>query len=289
MPPQRIHLSSTRRPGLCDFVPRESVFSRFSSRYEPDVLKLGALLRENGIESLLEPYRLLALIELVRHAASHTNGDMIELGVYKGGSAAAIAWALSSRNQVRTFHLCDTFEGMPESLEWEWHRPGDFSDTSYENVAARLSSFLPSFPFRFHRGLFSETLPALADKEFCFAHVDADLYESVRGACEFVYPRMSKGGIIVFDDYGASTCPGATRAVDDFFQDKLEKPSHIATSSYGVRIGHRKTDFHRLILSATLAPAVISAFWNSPQTTLGTILQAVWRRMIPQSSHMSTK
>jgi len=68
---------------------------------------------------------------------------------------------------------------MSDTLDWEFHEKGDFADTSLEAVAARLAGVLPAFPFRFHRGLFSETLPTLVDQRFCFAHVDADLYQSV--------------------------------------------------------------------------------------------------------------
>ena len=39
----------------------------------------------------------------------------------------------------------------------------------------------------------------------------------------FFYPRLSPGGILVCDDYGFTTCPGATRAIDEFFAGKPEK------------------------------------------------------------------
>ncbi len=40
---------------------------------------------------------------------------------------------------------------------------------------------------------------------------------------EFFYERLSQGGILICDDYGFSTCPGATQAIDEFLEDKLEK------------------------------------------------------------------
>jgi O-methyltransferase len=273
MTTERIHLPRSRRPGLCDFVPEQGSLSKFVSMFHPGVRRLMALLGENGIQTLLEQHRLLAIIELAQFAAEHAEGDVIELGVYKGGSAAAIGWALASRGLQRTLHLCDTFEGMPESKPWEWHRSGDFGDTAYECVVGRLRALLPNFSFRFHRGCFSQTLPALPQLKFCFAHVDADLYESVRESCEYVYPRMDRGGIIVFDDYGAPTCPGATRAVNEFFSDKLEKPSHIAASSYGVRIGTAETDFQRLILSRTFGPAALNALRPASRKEFRGILQ----------------
>ena len=273
MTTERDYLPSSRRPGLCDFVPEQGSLSKFVTLFHPGVRRLITILVENGIETLLEHHRLLAITELVGFAAKHAQGDVIELGVYKGGSAAAIAWALASRDVERTLHLCDTFEGMPESKLWEWHRSGDFGDTAYESVAGRLRALLPDFPFCFHQGLFSQTLSALPQLSFCFAHVDADLYESVRESCEYTYPRMGRGGIIVFDDYGAPTCPGATRAVNEFFSDKLEKPSHIAASSYGVRIGTAETDFHRLVLSGSFGPAALNALRPESRKELMEILR----------------
>jgi len=40
----------------------------------------------------------------------------------------------------------------------------------------------------------------------------------------FVWPRLSRGGMIVFDDYGNPMCPGARKAIDTFFADKPEIP-----------------------------------------------------------------
>jgi ADP-heptose:LPS heptosyltransferase len=255
---------STVRPGFSDFVPLESPLFSFTVRYNPNVQKLVTALKKAGIESLLDPPRFLALTVLIRHAAERSNGDFIELGVYKGGSAALTALVLRGVGLTRPLHLCDTFEGMPKTLDWEFHKEFDFADTSLEAVSARLAKLDPEFPLRFHRGLFSETLPGLADRRFCFAHVDADLYESVRQACEFVYPRMEKGGFIVFDDYGASTCPGAKKAVDEFFSGKLEKPTHVSMTAYGICVGQERTDFHKLLLRRTTVPALLRAAYAAP-------------------------
>lgn len=256
------------RTGLCDFVPFEGRLFSLTARHNPQIQRLVEALKNAGIKSLLDPARFLALAVLVRLAAKNSLADLIELGVYKGGSAALTALVLRGAGLARTLHLCDTFEGMPETLDWEFHKELDFADTSLEAVSAHLAKLDPQFRFRFHQGLFSETLPKLADRRFCFAHVDADLYESVRQACEFVYPRMEKGGFIVFDDYGASTCPGAKKAVAEFFADKLEKPTHVASSAYGVRIGCATADFHKLLLRRTVVPALLHAAHAVPREAI---------------------
>jgi hypothetical protein len=37
------------------------------------------------------------------------------------------------------------------------------------------------------------------------------------------------GGVIVCDDYGFASCPGARRAIEEFFADKPEKPLALLT------------------------------------------------------------
>lgn len=268
--------NTTRRAGIADFVPEESAARKFAARFHPRLAALTARLRECGIETLLDAHRLLALTELARHAA-RLKGELIELGVYRGGSAAAVAWTLEQADTRRTIHLCDTFAGLPAPQDWEQHCAGDFEDTAQGEVESALRRLLPDYPFELHVGLFAETLPALAEKRFCFAHVDADLYESVREACEFVYPRMTRGGFIVFDDYGAPTCPGAKRAVDEFFADKLERPRHVAQCAYGVQMGEAEANFERIVLGNTLLPASAGALRQLPRRSAG----AVARRILP--------
>jgi O-methyltransferase len=53
-------------------------------------------------------------------------------------------------------------------------------------------------------------------------NVDVDIQKPTLAACEFFYPRMVPGGIMVFNDYKASKCKGATQAIDGFFADKPE-------------------------------------------------------------------
>jgi ADP-heptose:LPS heptosyltransferase len=238
--------------------------SSLSVNYSPLLTACLQALTQGKFTTLLDPSRILAVLELVRYAAERSNEEVIELGVYKGGSAAATAWILRRARLERTVHLCDTFSGMPKTLEWEFHKEFDFADTSLKTVSERLGRFALGFPFLFHAGVFSDTLPGLRDRRFCFAHVDADLYTSVREACEFVYPRMPKGGIILFDDYGAPTCPGAKKAVDEFFADKLEKPSHVSECAYAICMGRERMDFPALISKRTFVPALINAAYRVP-------------------------
>jgi O-methyltransferase len=72
-------------------------------------------------------------------------------------------------------------------------------------------------------------LPALRDRTYCFIHVDCDIYESHLDCLNLLYDRLVPGGIVVFDDYAQPKWPGATRAVDEFFADRPERPVKLAS------------------------------------------------------------
>lgn len=152
-------------------------------------------------------------------------GEVAEVGVYKGGTAKLLARLSQDENAYKTIHLFDTFSGMPEtSEEKDIHKKGDFSDTSLDSVLEYLSSY---GNISFYKGLFPTTSAPINDKEFSFVHIDVDIYKSVIDCCEFFNPRMVKGGIMIFDDYGFVSCPGAKLAVDEFFKDKKEFPCYL--------------------------------------------------------------
>lgn len=158
-------------------------------------------------------------------SVSTLDGDVAEIGVYKGGTARLISEVFEASG--KTLHLFDTFSGMPDiNPEKDLHKKGDFDNTSLEKVKAFLSR---RDNIRIYKGLFPETAAPVKDKAFCFVHVDVDIYKSVLDCCEFFYPRLVKCGMLVFDDYGFISCPGAKMAVDQFFKDKPESPCYLPT------------------------------------------------------------
>jgi len=150
-------------------------------------------------------------------------GEVVEVGVYKGGTARLLALALPHK----TVHLFDTFAGMPATnSNFDKHLAGEFSDTSLAAVQEHLKDCRN---VHFYQGLFPATSGPIAQTKFSLVHVDADIYDSVRACCEFFYPRLEKDAVMLFDDYGFPTCPGARKAVDDFFSDKPEVPFYLPT------------------------------------------------------------
>jgi len=182
--------------------------------------------------TLVSADRCHVLATLASQAAG-LEGDWVEAGVYRGGTARLLVRLLDDVEPGGTtrLHLFDTFEGMPVTdADLDDHVEGDFADTSLEAVRDRVVQ-VSSDPDRvtFHPGRIPETFAGLDDLRVALAHVDVDIHRSVADCCEFLYPRLVVGGFLVFDDYGFPSCPGARRAVDDFFNDKPEVPLVLPT------------------------------------------------------------
>jgi len=154
------------------------------------------------------------LCNLIRYSemVKDLEGDIAEFGVFQGGSLEILA----KFNLHKTVWGIDSFEGLPISCEKDnFHKQGDFSETSYENLKGyfgiqhRNVNLLQGFS----PDIFNVIHP---HKKFCFVHVDVDLYQSVKDALDFFYPRMVTGGVIILDDYGFESTQGAKIAIDEF-------------------------------------------------------------------------
>lgn len=151
-------------------------------------------------------------------------GDLAEVGVYKGGTAKLLSLTVSPRAR-KTLHLFDTFSGMPPTEAGvDHHHEGDLGDTSLEAVQRQLRD---CDNVQFYKGFFPLTAGPIENCRFCMVHIDADIYKSVKDSCEFFYPRLEEGGVMIFDDYGFASCPGTRKAVDEFFRDKAEVPVYL--------------------------------------------------------------
>ncbi len=181
--------------------------------------------------TLVTPDRCYTLLALARQA-SRLPGCWMECGVYRGGTAMMLARLMGATAPGAELHLFDTFSGMPETNpDEDLHRKGDFGDTTLGGVRKRVlaAAGTASNRVHLHAGFMPDTFADTGITAVALAHVDVDIYQSVWDCCEYIYPRLAPGGILLFDDYGLPTCPGARRAVDQFFEDKPETPLVLST------------------------------------------------------------
>jgi len=182
------------------------------------------------LESYINESKLGFLLSIMEKT-KNLEGDIIELGTYKGGTTVLLAKHLLKNNISKKIYTCDTFSGFPYadrfSAENVLQSSGNsakkadlFKDTSLEYVKTKFEKFEVSKKIIIVQGLFESTLPTLTNHKFSLVMVDSDLYDSSKVAIEQIFPKMVKGGIMVFDDYDEENKDspkwGQTKAVDDF-------------------------------------------------------------------------
>jgi O-methyltransferase len=190
---------------------------------------------EPAFERLYRPIRPYTLVSRDRayvlwktlEQSLHFSGDVIECGVFRGGTALLEAHVIHDGSGDRTLHLFDSFQGMPQSTSGvDRIQEGDFSTTSFDDVSRLFGGF--TF-VRIHKGFIPQTFEGLIIDRIAWAHIDVDIYQSVRDCINYVYPRLVPGGTMIFDDYGFPCCAGARRAVDEAFADLPEAPLCLPT------------------------------------------------------------
>ncbi len=166
--------------------------------------------------TVVDVYRCYELWTLIRQLGP-IDGDVLEVGVWRGGTGILLGRAAERFLSSCTVHLCDTFSGVVNAGPQDpYYRGGEFSNTSLEAVQRAVAANGLGDRVRIHHGMFPEqTGTALqAQDQFRLAHIDVDVYESARRTFEWVWPRLASGGAIVFDDYGFVDCAGVAVLVD---------------------------------------------------------------------------
>jgi O-methyltransferase len=158
-------------------------------------------------------------------------GDSADVGVRFGSSSFFINKGLNDPS--RTHHLFDSFEGLSEPTAEDHDKKSKVTawkkgDICVEEAVTRknLSMFNNC---EFHKGWVPDRFPDVANKKFVFVHIDVDLYQPTLDSLKFFYDRVNPGGVIICDDYGFSSCPGAKQAMEEFFADKKETLFYIPT------------------------------------------------------------
>ena len=165
--------------------------------------------------SLVDVYRAYELWSLVTEVAD-LPGDILEVGVWRGGTGCLMADRARRLAADCTVYLCDTFEGVVKAGEHDnTYAGGEHANTSSATVEA-LRDSLGLTNIEVLTGIFpDDTGDKIEHNSFRLCHIDVDVYESAKGVFEWVWPRLAPGGIVVFDDYGFVECVGITRFANE--------------------------------------------------------------------------
>jgi O-methyltransferase len=179
----------------------------------------------------VDVFRLQTLWRLSRRIDAHgIDGDIVECGVWNGGTAAVMA--LANRRQDRRFWLFDSFAGFPKPGEKDVPGAVGIQEGDWKGSLARVRGLfarlgIPDSRIEIVPGWFQQTLPSSPVRRIALLHLDADLYDSVRLGLECFYDRISPGGYVVLDDYGF--WPGCRTAVDEFLKARgLRVTLHVS-------------------------------------------------------------
>jgi O-methyltransferase len=152
------------------------------------------------------------------------SGDLAECGVFEG--AAAYQLCRFAEAAGRRVHLFDSFEGISDPGNNDgthWNR-GDLS-ASEQMVRRNLAEF---DCFDTFKGWIPERFGEAA-AAYCFVHIDVDLEGPTRDSLRCFYPKVQSRGIILLDDHGYNTCPGARKATLEYMADKPEPVIDLPT------------------------------------------------------------
>lgn len=212
---------------------------RFDPELDYDDFDLRAEAEELGIMPRVGPYtmtsrsRISALCRAVEFVVQHDiPGDIVECGVWKGGSMMAAALRLQQLgDQQRKIYLYDTFEGMTaptvvdednrgrsaaERMKAEGTGGFWFREPQEEVRRNLLSTGIDESRLVFVKGPVEQTIPAQIPKQISILRLDTDWYESTKHELEYLYPKLSVGGTLILDDYGYWR--GSRKAVDEYIE-----------------------------------------------------------------------
>ena len=161
-------------------------------------------------------------------------GDLVETGVWRGGCCILMRAVLAANGiRDRKVYAIDSFAGLPPPRPHLFPQDEGLNLHLHAELAVPLESVKANFAryglldeqVVFLKGLFQDTLPSLKAGPFALIRLDGDLYESTHVALDALYPKLSPGGFIVVDDYGAVAA--VREAVGDYrTRMAIETPMH---------------------------------------------------------------
>lgn len=197
-------------------------------------LKAYQLARPFTMTSLDRMYAAYNAAEYVEK--NNIEGDIVECGVWRGGSAMIMASKLLEMNATqRNFYLYDTYEGMSEPSEADIDYTGKHSSerlkkedkfkganiwcyAALDEVRKNMQNTgYPDDKLKYIQGKVEDTIPQTVPEKIAILRLDTDWYESTKHELVHLFPLLSQHGILIIDDYGF--WKGSRKAVDEYFAE----------------------------------------------------------------------
>jgi len=226
------------------FIGRKELY-RIKANFEKvdDPENIVKLVRQNTM--LLNDLRLINIRESISYISQASiTGTYVECGVWKGGSSAYAAYCLKREGNIVPIHLFDAFDdicepdaavdgeraikdvggiqnaqGRLKAVKGVYDRIGGHGNDAH--VRSLINGSIINYPLEniiIHKGWFQDTLPLAIDSidRISILRLDGDWYSSTKVCLEQLYPLVSKGGVVIIDDYDAYD--GCKKAVDEYLK-----------------------------------------------------------------------
>ena len=202
-----------------DFLKQQSPWSNLPTHIHHRVLPQATLapwLNDEEFLKIYEKVKNYTLVDIYRcyelwvlaKQAKNIDGAILEVGVWRGGTGLLMAEANKYSN--KKIYLADTFNGVVKAGTKDTsYKGGEHNDTSLDLVSDLISNLCLN-NIDLLEGIFPEDTSHLVTENIAMLHCDVDVYNSAKDVVEWCLPRMSKGSLIVFDDYGFFGCEGIT-------------------------------------------------------------------------------
>jgi len=217
---------------------RYTKFSDFPRDFKEDEIDI---IRQVRPYTLTSNERLYTLVHAVRYLVKNNiPGDIVECGVWKGGSIMAAIKVFQGLNDTsRSMYLYDTFEGMVAPTENDTKIDGTNAREAFERYKinkdsstwcrsdieevreAVFSTGYDRSKLHFVKGKVEETIPQVIPEKIALLRLDTDWYESTKHELVHLFPRLVPGGVLILDDYGSWF--GARKAVDEYLSENKVK------------------------------------------------------------------
>ena len=170
--------------------------------------------------TLVDIYRCYELWQLIQKIHSlNANAAVLEVGVWRGGTAGIMAQQMANIKSTATLYLADTFTGVAKAgANDSFYSGGEHGDTSQQIVEDVLKNKSRYPHYKILKGIFPEDTAheIKTGEQFGLCHIDVDVYTSAKDILEWVWNRLMPGGVVVFDDYGFHSCTGVTKLVEEY-------------------------------------------------------------------------
>jgi len=169
---------------------------------------------------------------------NNIEGDLIETGVWRGGSTIFMAGLNKYYDQNRKIYVADSFEGLPPPDtkypvdNGDGHHTIEFLAVSQEEVMNNFRKYdLLDENVIFIKGFFETSLVNITTDKLAILRLDGDMYSSTIQVLEQLYDKVQIGGYIIIDDYALHGCK---MAVNDFRKQRNIKDEMIKIDFTGM-------------------------------------------------------